>query len=302
MLRANLFKEDGSYNTDTYIYKGIKFPWMAPQSCIEAMESFEVRQDDVWLITFAKSGTSWLEDIVNQIHVRCGVLEKYDPNADNSPYVEFHVLDKPNHQILAEAPSPRLMTSHLQPCLLPPQLSEKKPKVIYVARNPKDVVVSFMYHINKVPVNEHYETFQDFVEDFKAGKLIFGEWPSHVLYWWKKRDEENVLFLKYEDMKKDLESAVRSIVTFLGHPLTDDVIREIARETSIEATKQRKIIPKSLLLKGFGIERKQSPFLRKGIIGDWKTTFTVAQNEDFDKWYNDVIGDSGLTFDFTCNS
>ena len=35
-----------------------------------------------------------------------------------------------------------------------------------------------------------------------------------------------------------------------------------------------------------------------GIVGDWKTQFTVAQNEQFDKFFTDVLGDLDIPFKF----
>ena len=32
--------------------------------------------------------------------------------------------------------------------------------------------------------------------------VYWGSWAEHVLGWWRHRDDENVLLLKYEDMKK----------------------------------------------------------------------------------------------------
>ncbi|XP_077862378.1 UDP-glucuronosyltransferase 2B10-like [Saccoglossus kowalevskii] len=51
----NSFNEDGSRRTDNYVYDGVKFPWFVPRTSLEAMQSFEVRPDDVWICTYSKS-------------------------------------------------------------------------------------------------------------------------------------------------------------------------------------------------------------------------------------------------------
>ena len=32
--------------------------------------------------------------------------------------------------------------------------------------------------------------------------MSYGLWSDHVLGWWQHKDEKNILFLKYEDLKK----------------------------------------------------------------------------------------------------
>ena len=52
------------------------------------------------------------------------------------------------------------------------------------------------------------------------GKVHFGDYFDHVLGWWAHKDDDNVLFLKYEDMKKDLPAAVARMAKFIGKDIT----------------------------------------------------------------------------------
>ncbi|XP_070544197.1 sulfotransferase 1 family member D1-like [Ptychodera flava] len=279
-------------------YKGVRFPWQAPLHCLQAMESFEVRPDDIWLLTYTKSGTTWIGDIVNKILVNSGLREKEDPNIDHAPYAEYHLYSKPNFQLLAEAPSPRVITSHLLPQFLPPQIFVKKPKIISVARNPKDIVTSSAYHYQIIEAQEDYSSLQNIMDAIMSGKIIFGEWHTHVLYWWNKREDDNVLFLKYEDMKTDLESSIKKVCEFLGCRLDTQTLKKISEETTIDATRKRDMKPKDARLIAYNIDPAMSPFVRKGVVGDWKNHFTVAQSEEFDKWCAEVLKHRGLTFQY----
>ncbi|XP_077994761.1 sulfotransferase 1B1-like isoform X2 [Glandiceps talaboti] len=294
----NPSKEESPFECKDHVYKGVRFASIIPVTVLDAMKTFEVRSDDIWLITYPKSGTTWTLDIINQILVKAGAIEADDQRLDHSVYLEFNLPPRPNFEVLADTPSPRLILTHLPHFFLPPQLEEKKPKIVYVARNPKDVVLSYMYHLNIFPTCESYDSLDDFIQDFKTGKVVYGKWQPEVLYWSKRKEEKNVLFLTYEDMTKIPEFAVRQIAELLEYNLSDDAIKEIREATNYEAVIKRTFKPHDDHLKAFGIDPKDSPYVRKGKVGGWKNQFTVAQNEEFDKWYDDVIGDSGLTFDF----
>ncbi len=55
-----------------------------------------------------------------------------------------------------------------------------------------------------------------FWKKFISGDVMYGDYFDHVLGWWHHKDDKNVLFLKYEDMKKDLPHAVSQIASFMG--------------------------------------------------------------------------------------
>lgn len=54
------------------------------------------------------------------------------------------------------------------------------------------------------------------VREVRQGEIQRGDWFHHVVSWWEHRDSENILFLKYEDLKKDTFSVMKRIAEFLG--------------------------------------------------------------------------------------
>ncbi len=68
-----------------------------------------------------------------------------------------------------KVPSPRTMKTHLSKNLLPPQIYTKKPKIIYIARNPKDVAVSFYYMHRNFDILPYYPDFGTFFIDYMKG-------------------------------------------------------------------------------------------------------------------------------------
>ncbi|XP_077979565.1 sulfotransferase 1B1-like [Glandiceps talaboti] len=313
-------------DAETIKHSGFRFS-------LDKIKNFEVRSDDIYIITFMKSGTTWLKEILPLV-LNCGDIQAFKdvPVDVKVPYLEFvlsadddkttldvqHKLGVPEGFNVTNMQSPRILNSHLRQEFLPKELEEKKPKVIYCARNPKDVAVS-AYWFTQMLLNQDefgqslgntpYTNFGEFLPDFletrgRLQPLIFSDdgsrWQEHVLSWWKKRHEQNILFLKYEDMVEDLKSSIRQIAKFLDAQLTDDAVERIATHCNIRNMKKNKMATKSDFCINFVKvdPEKNSPFVRKGGVGGWKEYFTVTSNEQFDDIYRSWLGENDLEMRF----
>ncbi|XP_006820269.1 sulfotransferase 1 family member D1-like [Saccoglossus kowalevskii] len=167
-------------------------------------------------------------------------------------------------------------------------------EIIYVARNAKDVAVSMYYHHKAIPMIREHQSWQEFYDAFINNDVIFGSWADHTLYWWNRRFEDNVMFVSYEQMKKDLAGIVSQVARFLDISLKENKIKVIADKCTFQSMK--KDAPRKHLLDAFRVDKSQSPFVRKGKVGSWKSQFTVGQNKLFDEKYKEWIVDSDLTF------
>ena len=75
-------------------------------------------------------------------------------------------------------------------------------KIIYVARNPKDVAVSY-YHLNRlIKTLDFTGDFTKFWDYFEKDLHLWCPYWSHINEGWELRNHPNVLFLFYEDMKQ----------------------------------------------------------------------------------------------------
>ncbi|PIK58211.1 putative sulfotransferase 1C2A [Apostichopus japonicus] len=154
--------------------------------------------------------------------------------------------------------------------------------------------------MNKVLPN--YAGWDEFLDQFCKGLLPHGDWFEHNIYWWERRNEPNVLFIKYEDMKKDLRASVLQVSQFLAKSLTDEQLDNICENVTFNnMRKNPNVNPDSE--GGLGTNWKKSnanhlTFLRKGIVGDWKNWFTVTQSEKFDELSRQKLAGTGLSFTF----
>ncbi len=118
---------------------------------------------------------------------------------------------------------------------------------------------------------------------------------DHILSWLPHKDDENVLFLKYEDMKRDLQGAVSLIASFLGADLSSDVIAKIADLTSFEKMQKDSTVNYYWLDSG---RKGATKFLRKGVVGDWKHFLTAEQSTEMDAICAERLKGTGLEFQY----
>ncbi|XP_030846051.1 sulfotransferase 1C2 [Strongylocentrotus purpuratus] len=287
-----------------YEYEGVIMPLSMPLWVLNRVRKFECRPDDLFIVTFPKSGTTWLEQLslliqhdgdfskLEGTHIMKAVPFLETVEDDRNPSTSPLVIDKAEKMA-----SPRILKSHCHSPFLPQDISTDDPKVkvIYVARNPKDTAVSYYHFCHYIPLLPTYESWDMFFEEFLANRAPQGSWFENVLPWWRRRNHPNVLFLKYEDMKKDLPGAIRQIAEFMGKSFSDDAIEKIAEASTFKAMKKNPSSnPDTVLQKS----NQDSSFMRKGVVGDWKNYFTDEQNKRFDELYDKEMAGSGLEFEF----
>lgn len=99
-------------------------------------------------------------------------------NQDEKWKTDFiEMISVPGHKFFPQMNQRRFIKTHLPFKLLPPTIMETKAKVVYVARHPKDVVVSY-YHLNKLYRTQGFQNdfntfFEYFMKDLCELKYIF---------------------------------------------------------------------------------------------------------------------------------
>ncbi|NXY73038.1 ST3A1 sulfotransferase, partial [Glareola pratincola] len=278
-------------------YKGFYFGVNTSPEYVASLEDFEIKDSDIFLTTYPKSGTVWTQNILSLI-----IHEGHRNGTENMetmeriPWLEYNIKNRD----YADLPSPRVFATHLPYYLVPRDLRNKRAHVIYVSRNPKDVMVSY-YHFSKYMTTlEEIPDFNLFMERFLAGKVLGSSWLDHVAGWYSHAEDFNILFLTYEEMKKDLRSAVLKICNFLGKKLSEEEVDSVVRQATFENMRKD---PRANYenLPGDIVAKDKGSFLRKGTVGDWKNIMTVAQNERFDQVLKEKMKILPIKFNWDIN-
>uniref|UniRef100_A0A8C6I9C0 Sulfotransferase n=1 Tax=Mus spicilegus TaxID=10103 RepID=A0A8C6I9C0_MUSSI len=289
-------------NKDEYIFKfkGYNFlRALVNMEIVKNMEDYEIQDDDIFIVTYPKSGTIWTQQIL------CLICFESHRNGteniatiDRVPSFEYnlHKLD------YAKMPSPRIFSSHLPYYLVPKGLKDKKAKIIYVYRNPKDVLISLFHFSNLMVVLKASDTLENLMQRFLNGNLVGSLWFDHIRGWYEHRHDFNIMFMSFEDMKKDLRSSVLKICSFLEKELSEEDVDAVVRQATFQKMKADPRANYEHIIKDeLGTRNNTGTFLRKGIVGDWKHYLTVDQSERFDKIFHMNMKNIPLKFIWNIN-
>lgn len=64
------------------------------------------------------------------------------------------------------------------------------------------------------------------------GFTIMLKVDRHCLEWWEHRNDANVLFVHFADLKKDLEGSIRRIAKFIDFPIDESKFPQIMEHCS----------------------------------------------------------------------
>eukprot|EP00262_Sarcandra_glabra_P008785 TRINITY_DN2252_c0_g3_i3.p1 TRINITY_DN2252_c0_g3~~TRINITY_DN2252_c0_g3_i3.p1 ORF type:complete len:336 (-),score=36.22 TRINITY_DN2252_c0_g3_i3:182-1147(-) len=303
-LFSSLPKEKGWFNLPLYQYQGFWYHPMILAAAIACQQHFKARDDDLLLVTQPKSGTTWLKALAFAVVYRAPYpsINEHPLLSQGShdlvPFLEFDLyLNNPNPDLTKMVP-PRIFATHISNSSLPNSIKDSGCRIVYLCRNPRDSFISLWHFMNKgrerylgilpLPLEEAFEMFC-------RGACEAGPFWDHMLGYWKESLErpERVLFLKYEELKRDPLLHLKRLAEFLGYPFSskeesEGVVDEINRLCSFENLSNLAEATKR------GIDH--TIYFRRGEVGDWINYLTPEMIERLDQIIEKKFHNSGLAF------
>lgn len=247
----------------------------------------------IFIASYPKSGTTWLQAIVFQILTTGG--KDFEHISFYSPFYEMDSTWSPgvdsivnenyteNHRRIGH----RVFNTHLLFEMLP---QGKSMYFLYIIRSGKDVVVSFFHHLTHQEEGGYSGTFDDFFEDWCSGNIAFGKWTNHLRSWLRallprSASSDRILLLRYDDLLSNLPSEIERISNFLGMPVEPSCAEMLSKRLEFTAMKQEihKYQPISVTWTGGYC------FLRQGITGDHRTLFDSVKLSRFQRFVEETL-------------
>jgi hypothetical protein len=215
-----------------------------------------LRTNDVFFASYPRSGSTWLRFVL---------FESIAGQASGFGNVNQSIPDVKEHKTgLPLMPNGgRLIKTHE---VYHPEYR----KAVYLVRDPRDVALSeYAYQtalglVNQ-PLDEYLRVF------LTKGVNPFASWSAHVQSWLSAPlSSEQLLVVKFEDLRRDTVTGVSEIIRFFGLTPNDAQIRAAVANNSVERMKAKeKESPQRASKKG--------QFIRSGSVGGWRANLTERQ-------------------------
>ncbi len=224
-----------------------------------ANRNFEVYPDDTFVISYPRSGSTWTRFLVANL-------------VWPDETVTFANLDRllpataaVSSRTLKRVPRPRIIKCHNY-------FDHRYQNVIYVVRDPRDVVLSEYRFVLKGRAIPDGYPMELFVNRFIKGEVNeYSSWKESVGSWLAtRRDSKRFLLLRYEDMVEHTVRELGKIAAFLGIDATPDRLSQAVERSSADNMRALEKAQSDIWIVTKG-KRKDIPFVGKAKAGGWRS-------------------------------
>ena len=256
---------------------------------------FPFREGDVVVATYAKSGTTWMQQIVGQLIFNGA---EGIPIMDIAPWVDFRIIPFDEMMAGIEAQEHRRsFKTHLPADKL---VMSPKAKYIHVSRDGRDTLWSLYQHhsmytpamyemVNETPgrVGPKIDPPPDDIIEYFHRWLDEDGFPYHPFFshnqsWWDVRELPNVLLVHFNNLKADLPGEIRRIANFLEIDIDEEKFPAIVEHCTFDYMKVHANEFSALMEQVF--DGGGSSFINKGTNGRWRDRLSPEDVRKYEEY------------------
>jgi hypothetical protein len=230
-------------------------------------------ENDVFIASYPRGGSTWTRFVLYEL--LSGESSNFDNVNRGIPEIGIHWHAKP--LLPGEG---RLIKTH-EP------YRKEYARAIYLVRDMRDVIFSQFSREKELGIL--YDDFDGYLTKFLQGKISgFGAWQAHIQSWLEcpLAHSGDLLVLRFEDLRKDMESALTRTVDFLGVPAAPEAIRAAIANNTLDRMRQKE--EKSVTLH-HSKSGEEGRFVRKGAVGGWREKLSDEHLRLIDTYAGDAF-------------
>ncbi len=238
-------------------------------------KKIEIFPDDVWLVSYPKSGNTWLRFLIGNYLTG----NQCDFTNCNKIVPDLH---QTNQKQCSNLKRPRFIKSHF------PFTPDYK-RVVYLVRDGRDVGISYYFHLIKKHKIPKETNFKDYLVKFNNGDLSrqYSSWSNHVNSW-LDRKLDNILLVKYEEMKIDPISKITEILQFARLPVDEQAVVQAVNYSNFENMKK---LEKEQQYSSPNLANSDlnMSFVRSGKVGQYHDFFDDKSMQIFERIHSSAL-------------
>jgi hypothetical protein len=261
-LRSDIFVGP-TFDQKMFKFEDIKYGVRKLFGLNRGGRNFPVYPDDRFLVSYPRSGNTWTRFLIANL-----LFPELEVSFLNIDHLVPDVINI-NRRKLAKIPRPRLIKSH-------EYFDPRYKQVIYIVRDPRDVVISYYYFLLKQGFIEDSDPLETFIQRFVDGDVDpeFAAWNENVLSWVAIRmGRPGFLLLRYEDLKANPTQELAKAAEFLGIQHNSESLERAVNLSSAERMRELEARDENQWI-GTRTKRKDIRFVRTASAGGWRSSLS----------------------------
>ena len=266
-----------------------------------------------WIASYPKSGNTWVRAIISSLffsndgNFNFGLLKNiaaFDLKSKYSFVKDLHINDYNNlskieilskYRLLAQKNAEvggdfaffKTHSSNININNYPYTNKDNVRGIIYVIRDPRDIVISYSYHLN-ASIDETIEiiTNQKYFVNYDSLPYLMSSWDLHYQSWINLKVPK--LIIKYEDMINNTSNKLNDIFSFFSNNFGFSFNKSALFSNILNSTN---FLALQNLEKesGFNEAKKHTKFFRKGKINQWNNILTESQKKIIENNFKKIM-------------